>query len=137
MEQWQRRVEHAEELARRFPFSAELMYFYRDIMRAKAAMQGQDATPLLAIGGTMGMFFSRLIEGESPAYDCGHALRRVHQDAEFPHIRVEACDTCGIYRKVFDDPSPFSDVDDLASVPLDLWAVEHGYRKPTPNLFGL
>jgi formate dehydrogenase maturation protein FdhE len=27
-------------------------------------------------------------------------------------------------------------VDEIATAPLDLWAVEHGYRKIQPNLMG-
>lgn len=33
MNPWQQRIHRAEELARRYPVSAELMYFYRDIVR--------------------------------------------------------------------------------------------------------
>jgi formate dehydrogenase maturation protein FdhE len=28
-------------------------------------------------------------------------------------------------------------VDELASIPLDLWAQEHGYAKLHPNMFGM
>jgi formate dehydrogenase maturation protein FdhE len=140
MDQWQRRIERAEALGRRFPFSAELMWFYRDIVRFQAEMPGVDVSPLLGLGGELGAFFRRVMEGESGAEDCGHAGRRVHVDAEFPHIGVEACDVCGLYRKVMDleqDPGAIFEVDDLASVPLDLWAVANGYRKLRVNLFGL
>ena len=51
--------------------------------------------------------------------------------------RIEACDTCGLYQKRIDDPTAIFEVDDLASVPLDIWATENGYHKPAPNLFGL
>ena len=139
MDPWERRVERAEVLARRFPFSAELMYFYRDIVRASAAIQGQDVTPLRGCPGALGAFFRRLLDGQPPPYDCGHAGRHVHTDAEFPHIRIEACDQCGVYRKVVDlesDPDAIFEVDDLASVSLDIWAAAQGYRKPAVNLFG-
>jgi formate dehydrogenase maturation protein FdhE len=137
MNEWQRRIERADELARRFPFSAELMYFYRDILRAKAAMAGQDESPLRGFPGVLGEFFGRVLDGDAPPYDCGHAGRRIHTDAEFPRMRVEACDVCGVYRKVIADPSAIFEVDDLVSVPLDIWAIENGFRKATPNLFGL
>ncbi len=58
----------------------------------------------------------------------------------FPYIRVECCDTCQTYVKSIDltknglaEPL----VDDLASVPLNLWAQEHGYAKLHPNLLGM
>jgi FdhE protein len=59
---------------------------------------------------------------------------------QFPHVRVECCDACHTYIKSVDlaknglaDPL----VDELASIPLDLWAQEHGYAKLRPNLLGL
>jgi FdhE protein len=55
-------------------------------------------------------------------------------------VRLECCDACRTYIKSVDltknglaDPL----VDELASVPLDLWAREHGYDKLRPNLLGL
>ncbi len=64
----------------------------------------------------------------------------VYTAEQFPHIRVECCDACHTYIKAVDlaknglaDPL----VDELASVPLDLWAQEHGYAKLRPNLLGL
>jgi formate dehydrogenase maturation protein FdhE len=35
------------------------------------------------------------------------------------------------------DPAAIPDVDELAGLPLDLWAQERGYRKIHPNLAGL
>ena len=64
----------------------------------------------------------------------------VYTAEQFPHMRVEGCDVCHTYIKSIDftknglaDPL----VDELASVPLDLWAQEHGYAKLYPNLLGL
>jgi FdhE protein len=64
----------------------------------------------------------------------------VYTAEELPYIRVECCDTCQTYIKTIDltknglaDPL----VDELASVPLNLWAQEHGYAKLHPNLLGL
>jgi FdhE protein len=74
---------------------------------------------------------------------CGqedHSKLPVYTAAELPHIRVECCDTCQTYIKSIDltknglaDPL----VDELASVPLNLWAQEHGYAKLHPNLLGM
>jgi FdhE protein len=64
----------------------------------------------------------------------------VYTAEQFPYIRVECCDACHTYIKSVDlaknglaDPS----VDELASVPLDLWAQEHGYAKLRPNVLGM
>ncbi len=64
----------------------------------------------------------------------------VYTADQFPHIRVECCDACHTYIKSVDlaknglaDPL----VDELASIPLDLWAQEHGYVKLRPNLLGM
>jgi formate dehydrogenase accessory protein FdhE len=58
---------------------------------------------------------------------------------EIAHVRVDVCDTCHTYMKSIDftkmglaDPI----VDELATIPLDLWAREHGYVKMQINLLG-
>ena len=53
--------------------------------------------------------------------------------------RVEACDTCKYYLKSVDmtvDGHAIPLVDEIATVPLDLWAAEHGYTKISLNLMG-
>lgn len=64
----------------------------------------------------------------------------VYTAGEFEQIRVECCDSCKTYIKSIDltkngNAEPL--VDELASVPLDLWAHEHGYAKLQSNLFGM
>jgi FdhE protein len=64
----------------------------------------------------------------------------VYTAEEFSHIRVESCDTCRVYLKAIDltkNGRAVPEVDELASVVLDLWAAEHGYTKLQPNLFGM
>jgi FdhE protein len=59
--------------------------------------------------------------------------------AEFPHIRVEACDTCKTYLKSLDltvNGLAVPIVDEIAATPLDLWAGERGYHKMELNLIG-
>ena len=54
-------------------------------------------------------------------------------------VRVEACDVCKQYLKSVDltvDGLAVPVVDEIATAPLDLWAVEHGYRKIQLNLMG-
>ena len=58
---------------------------------------------------------------------------------EHDSARVEACDTCHFYLKSIDmtiDGLAVPLVDEVATVLLDLWASEHGYKKPEPNLMG-
>lgn len=58
---------------------------------------------------------------------------------EHDSVRVEACDTCHFYLKSIDmtiDGLAAPLVDEVATVPLDLWATEHGYKKAEPNLMG-
>jgi len=58
---------------------------------------------------------------------------------QFPYIRVEACDTCKFYLRTIDltkDGNAVPLVDDLAAIPLSLWAEEHGYSRAQPNLLG-
>jgi len=59
---------------------------------------------------------------------------------EFPHVRVEACDTCKRYLKSVDltiNGLAVPLVDEIAAASLDLWAAEHGYGKIELNLMGL
>lgn len=58
---------------------------------------------------------------------------------QFPHLRVEACETCKLYLRTVDltkDGHAVPIVDDLAAIPLTLWAAEHGYSRLQPNLLG-
>ncbi|MGB9204339.1 MAG: formate dehydrogenase accessory protein FdhE [Terriglobales bacterium] len=71
---------------------------------------------------------------------CGeeeHSKLPVYTAEEFKHVRVECCDTCRNYIKTVDltrnglaDPV----VDEMASIPLDLWAQKQGYTKLQVNL---
>ena len=58
---------------------------------------------------------------------------------KFPHIRVEACDTCRHCIRTVDlttDGNAIPLVDDLAAIPLALWADEYGYQRIHGNLLG-
>jgi len=57
----------------------------------------------------------------------------------FPHIRVDACQSCRRYMLTIDlkkDPRAVPLVDELAALPLDLYAQERGFTKIVPNLMG-
>jgi formate dehydrogenase maturation protein FdhE len=58
---------------------------------------------------------------------------------EIAHVRVDVCDTCHTYLKSIDLTKTglaVPAVDELATIPLDLWAREHGYEKLQVNLLG-
>ncbi|HEX8814306.1 MAG TPA: formate dehydrogenase accessory protein FdhE [Terriglobales bacterium] len=64
----------------------------------------------------------------------------VYTASQFPHVRVEACDTCLRYIKTVDltrNGRAVPIVDELATLPLNLWAEEHQYTKLRPNLLGM
>jgi formate dehydrogenase maturation protein FdhE len=59
--------------------------------------------------------------------------------AVFPHIRIEACDSCRHYLLSIDlaaDSAAVPEVDEMSALPLDLYARERGFSKITPNLMG-
>jgi len=59
---------------------------------------------------------------------------------EFAHLRLEACESCHGYLQAVDlsrDPQAIPEVDELAGLPLDVWASQQGYQKLYPNLAGI
>lgn len=59
---------------------------------------------------------------------------------EYPHLRIEACDSCQSYLLAVDmtkDGLAVPLVDELAGVTLHLWAQEQGYARRLPNLLGI
>ena len=63
----------------------------------------------------------------------------VYVAEQLPHLRVEACDTCKFFLTGVDltkDGHAIPLVDDLAAIPLTLWAHKHGYARLQPNLLG-
>jgi FdhE protein len=64
----------------------------------------------------------------------------IYQEQErFPHIRVDGCRTCRTYLLTFDlrrETRAVPVVDEIAALPLDLFARDQGLTKITPNLMG-
>jgi FdhE protein len=61
------------------------------------------------------------------------------QPPVFPHVRVSGCSTCNRYLIEVDmarDARAIPEVDELAALPLDLYAADQGLTKVTPNLMG-
>jgi len=64
----------------------------------------------------------------------------IYTAEQFAHVRVEACDTCRFYIKTVDltkNGHAVPIVDELATIPLNLWAQEHDYVKLRANLLGI
>lgn len=58
---------------------------------------------------------------------------------EMPYIRVETCETCKHFLRTIDltkDGNAVPLVDDLAAIPLSLWAEQNGYKRIQANLLG-
>jgi len=74
---------------------------------------------------------------------CGEENDRmlsVYTAGELEYIRVECCDSCRTYIKSIDltkDGRAEPVVDELASIPLDLWAQDRGYAKLRQNILGM
>jgi Protein involved in formate dehydrogenase formation len=63
----------------------------------------------------------------------------VYVAEQFPHIRVEVCETCKVHLRTIDlttNGNAVPVVDDLAAIPLSLWGQEQGYTRLHPNLLG-
>jgi len=64
----------------------------------------------------------------------------VFHSERHPAARLEACESCKRYVKSIDltlDGRAIPEVDDLCSLSLDLWAVEHGFERLEPSLAGM
>lgn len=62
------------------------------------------------------------------------------QSDRHPTVRIEACESCRRYVKSLDltiDGRLIPEVDDLASIAMDLWAVEQGFARIEPGLAGV
>jgi formate dehydrogenase maturation protein FdhE len=57
----------------------------------------------------------------------------VYVAEELSHIRVEACETIDLTK----DGRAVPVVDELAAIPLSLWAAENRYKKLSTNLLGI
>jgi FdhE protein len=69
----------------------------------------------------------------------GNGDRDRHDQPVFPHLRIAACATCSRYLTEVDlarDARAVPEVDELAAIPLDLYAADQGLTKITPNLMG-
>jgi len=69
----------------------------------------------------------------------GARLPIFQEQERFPNVRVDGCRACKKYLLTFDlrrDARAVPIVDELAALPLDLFAIDQGLTKITPNLMG-
>ena len=85
-----------------------------------------------AVGGAM--------PGQVVPASAGGRLRSPRETgSRFPHIRIDACRTCSRYLLNIDlrrEPQAVPVVDEMAAIPLALYAQERGMAKIQPNLVG-
>jgi len=74
---------------------------------------------------------------------CGEARAKklaYYRAETLPHIQVMTCEECRQYIHLIDlekEPRAVADIDELAALPLDVWAIERGFSKIQPNLAGI
>jgi FdhE protein len=69
----------------------------------------------------------------------GTRLPIFQEQERFPHVRVDGCQTCQKYLLTLDlrrDTRAVPVVDEIAALPLDLYARDQGLTKIAPNLMG-
>jgi FdhE protein len=69
----------------------------------------------------------------------GSKLSIFQEREQFPHVRVDGCKTCRKYLLTFDlrrETRAVPVVDEIAALPLDLYARDKGLTKIAPNLMG-
>ncbi|MFN7920451.1 MAG: formate dehydrogenase accessory protein FdhE [Bryobacteraceae bacterium] len=72
---------------------------------------------------------------------CGTADQLAFYSADLlPHLETQMCDACRRYLHLVHlakDPAAVPDVDEVAALPLDVWAIEQGFEKIQQNLIGI
>lgn len=74
---------------------------------------------------------------------CGEAAEKhlaYYEAASYPQFQVQTCQKCRTYLLTIDlskNVSAIPDIDELAALPLNLWAQEQGYVRLQPNLVGI
>ncbi|HTX03921.1 MAG TPA: formate dehydrogenase accessory protein FdhE [Candidatus Acidoferrales bacterium] len=105
--------------------------------RLTCASCGEMESKALTIYGEIGTTQAELSENIIKARGSGAAQKL--SPAQFPHMRVDGCKTCSKFLLSLDlerDRRSVPLVDEIAAIPLSLYAVEHGLSKIVPNLMG-
>jgi FdhE protein len=160
---WQHQVESRHLAGEDAFFAQSLLQPYSEFLAEKAAATGNDSSsglcpfcgskPQVAVlrpegDGAKRFLLCSLCSTEWMfrrvlCPNCGEEDKDklpVFSAQEFDYVRIDACDTCRAYIKSVDlskNGRAIPVVDELATVSLNLWAVEKNYHKLRPNLFGV
>jgi len=111
--------------------------------RMTCAACGETKTDLLPIFGEQGTLQAdlagRVIRKHGSQIDETQTQAQAAGTPRFRHVRIDACRACAHYLLTVDlgrDAHAVPVVDELAAVPLDLYAKEQGMTKIVPNLMG-
>jgi formate dehydrogenase maturation protein FdhE len=105
--------------------------------RMTCAACGETDTARLAVHREIGA--TRSERGGSIVKGLGADPTGVPERALFPHVRIDGCTTCSRYLLTIDlerDGRAVPVVDEIAALPLDLYAKERGFHKIVPNAMG-
>jgi FdhE protein len=98
---------------------------------------GETETKALTIYGEIGTTQAEL--SENIIKSRGNPAASKLPPAQFPHMRVDGCKSCSTFTLCLDlerDGRAVPVVDEIAAIPLSLYAVERGLNKIVPNLMG-
>ncbi len=105
--------------------------------RMTCAVCGENDTAKLVVHGEVGTTQAELT---GAVIKPGAGRSAPATTAQFPHLRIDGCKTCSHYVLTVDldrDPRAVPLVDEIAAIPLDLYARERGLTKLVPNLMGI
>lgn len=106
--------------------------------RLTCASCGETENKNLVVFGEVGTTQAEISEQIIKARTDPEARKNAAQ-AKFPHLRVDGCRTCSRYLLNVDlerNARAVPLVDELAAIPLSLYAAERGLTKIVPNLMG-
>jgi len=105
--------------------------------RLTCASCGETESKQLTIFGEIGTTQAELSENIIKGRNGGNPPKL--PPAHFPHMRVDGCKSCSKFLLSLDlerDPRSVPVVDEIAAIPLSLYAAEHSLSKIVPNLMG-
>lgn len=106
--------------------------------RLTCASCGETETKALVVYGEVGTTQAEISENIIKARTDPEARKNV-EPAQFPHLRIDGCRTCSHFLLNIDlerNGRAVPIVDEIAAIPLSLYAAERGLSKIVPNLMG-
>jgi FdhE protein len=105
--------------------------------RLTCAACGETDSAKLPVYGELGTTQAELSAGNVVKSEA--VLIQPAVSARFPHVRIDGCVRCGRYLLTIDlerDPAAVPLVDEIAAIPLALYANQRGLTKLVPNMMG-